>query len=118
MTKILFIPRELKIAKYKVHIKTPPNQATKTCQNNTVELICSTIYSPVKPVVVNADTISKYNEWASKVGNSFSNGSIKKIGKIKKLDITISNWLRIGEDFALFKLATAKKNEISNINKP
>jgi len=43
---------------------------------------------------------------------------MKKIGRTPKLDITISNWLLTGEDFALFKLATAKKIEISNINKP
>ena len=69
-------------------------------------------------MVVNAETISKYNVEIVKFGNNLVKGSIKRIGKNGKLTITINNWLLIGDDFPRFRLAKAKNIEINNINKP
>ena len=115
---ILLRPRGRNIERYSVQINKPPNQPTKTCQNNTVLLTPFTANNSVNPVVVNAETISKYNVEIVKFGNNLVKGSIKRIGKNGKLIITINNWLLMGDDFPRFRLAKAKNIEINNINKP
>ena len=73
---------------------------------------------PVKPVVVNAEIISKYKVWLSNSGRSDNNGSVKIIGKIKKLVVITKSWLRIGRDNGLLKLVKAINKDISKISNP
>ena len=73
---------------------------------------------PVKPVVVKAETISKYKVCLSNSGNNDNNGKVKISGKMIKLEIATKIWLRIGDDKALLKLAKAKNKEINKINNP
>ena len=115
---ILLRPRGRNIERYNVQINNPPNQPTKTCQNNTVLETPFTANNSVNPVVVKAETISKYNVEIVKFGNNLIKGSTKRIGKNGKLTITIDNWLLMGDDFPRFRLAKAKNIEINNINKP